>query len=160
MRKWKIASGVVVLLFLAAQLIRPPRTNPSSDPAASFGAVVKPPGRAAHVLARSCGDCHSHATVWPWYSAVAPVSWLVAGDVNDGRAHLNLSRWDVYSAEMSRIRIKSMCRNMAEGEMPPKYYTPLHRAARLNEEDVAAVCSLLVAQNLDGFDVRRAKSGQ
>ena len=120
----------------------PVRPVAPSDPAAAFEAVVKPPAHAASVVARSCRDCHSNQTVWPWYSAVAPASWLVARDVREGRAHLNFSEWNIYGAEMSRLRMKAICEEVTEGKMPPKYYTPLHRNARLTANDVGALCGL------------------
>lgn len=135
--------SVAAIAFLAAQFYQPARTNPPSDPAASFEAVVKPPASAASVIARSCRDCHSNQTGWPWYSRVSPVSWLVASDVKEGRARLNFSQWNLYGPEMSKLRIRAICDAAAKGDMPPKYYTPMHPQARLKEPDVAALCSML-----------------
>ena len=79
---------------------------------------------------RACRDCHSNETVWPWYSNVAPVSWLVASDVYEAREHLNVSDWGRpiqdgdEAAEMLR-----------EGEMPLWFYLPLHPRARLSDAD-------------------------
>lgn len=130
--------GVIVALA-AAQFYRPPRTNPPSDPAASFEALAQAP--ALHrVVQRSCHDCHSNQTVWPWYSRIAPVSWLIAEDVIDGRAHLNFSEWNRFGPEMSRSRMQEACRQMREGEMPPWYYVRMHPSAGLNRAEVAAAC--------------------
>jgi hypothetical protein len=142
MRKLRIAALGLVVVAAGVQLRRPPRTNPPVDPGASFEAVVKPPPDAAALLERSCRDCHSYRTVWPWYSGIAPVSWLVARDVNQGRAHLNLSQWNLYGPEMSALRIGQMCQAVANGDMPPKYYTPLHPEARPGAGGVAAVCGI------------------
>ncbi|MBS1854729.1 MAG: heme-binding domain-containing protein [Acidobacteria bacterium] len=132
-------AGVV---FLAAQFFQPARENPPADPAASFEAVVKPPAHAAAVIERSCRDCHSNRTAWPWYSGVSPVSWMVARDVKEGRARLNFSQWNLYGPEMSKLRLRAVCEAAAKGNMPPKYYTPMHPQARLKEPDVAALCGL------------------
>ncbi len=142
MRKLRTAVLLVVVAAAGAQLHRPELTNPPADPGASFEAVVKPPPHAAAVLERSCRDCHTHRTEWPWYSGIAPVSWVVARDVNQGRAHLNLSQWNLYGPEMSSLRISQMCTAIATGEMPPKYYTPLHPQARPGAAGVAAVCGI------------------
>ena len=142
MAKLRWALIALILLLCVAQLVQPERTNPTSDPAAAFDAVVKPPPHVASVIARSCRDCHSNQTVWPWYSEVAPASWLVARDVREGRAHLNFSQWNIYGPEMSRLRMKAICFEVIEGKMPPKYYTPLHRNARLTAGDVGALCGL------------------
>lgn len=142
MRKLKIGALALVVVGAGAQLHRPERSNPPVDPAATFEAVVKPPPEAAAALDRSCRDCHSNRTVWPWYSGIAPVSWLVTRDVNEGRGHLNLSQWNIYGSEMSALKIGQMCREIATGEMPPKYYTPLHPQARPGASGVAAVCGI------------------
>lgn len=142
MRKLRAVAIGLVLVLAAAQAIRPDRTNPPADPAASFEAMVHPAGPVAEVLSRSCRDCHTHHTVWPWYSKIAPVSWLVVHDVREGRAHMNLSEWNSYSPEKSRKLMRDMCEEVKGGDMPLSYYTPLHPAARLTDKDVAAVCSL------------------
>ncbi len=136
------ALGGAAAVFIAAQFFQPAVANPPSDPGASFAAVVKPPAHAAAVLDRACRDCHSNDTAWPWYSRVAPVSWMVARDVRQGRARLNFSEWNLYGPEMSRLRIKAVCGAAAKGDMPPKYYTPMHPQARLKEPDVAALCGM------------------
>jgi len=142
MRKWKIAVVGLVLALGVAQLIQPERTNPPADPQFSFAALVRPPERVTQILGRSCGDCHSSQTVWPWYSKVSPVSWLIAGDVTEGRSKLNFSQWNIYSPEMSRLRIKAVCAQVKSGDMPPWYYKPMHPGASLSAEDVAAICAL------------------
>lgn len=75
---------------------------------------------------RACADCHSHQTVWPWYSHVAPVSWLVQRDVDEGRSKLNLSLWG--QAEQEADHIQEVIQN---GSMPPRIYLPTHPEARL-----------------------------
>ena len=65
----------------------------------------------------------------------------MASDVNEGRAKLNFSQWNIYSPEMSQKKMRAICKEVTEGGMPLKYYTPLHPAARLNGSDVTALCS-------------------
>jgi hypothetical protein len=141
----KVALSAAVLLG-GMQFLRPVRTNPPADPAASFEALLKPPQETAVVVKRACGDCHSNETVWPWYSKIAPVSWVVADDVKQGRAHLNLSEWNRLSPEMSQTRIREMCREAKEGGMPLFAYRLIHPAAKLSASDVAAICSAPVAK--------------
>ena len=142
MRWWKIAMIVFALAFCVAQFIRPERSNSPADPRASFENAAHPPPLVAGILARACGNCHSDRTVWPWYSKVAPVSWLVASDVSEGRGKLNLSRWTDYSPEKAASKLKAMCSEMRSGDMPPWYYRPVHPEAKLTAEDVAAVCAV------------------
>ena len=138
----KTAVILVVLILGAAQFVQPERANPPADPGASFEAVAKPPHGAGAVVARACRDCHSHQTTWPWYSKISPVSWLVASDVKEGRARLNLSQWNLYGPEMSKIRMGEMCRQAQGGKMPLWQYKLLHSEARLSPADVAALCGM------------------
>lgn len=142
----KYGASVLAVAFIGAQFIQPERTNPPADPSASFEAVAKPPHAAAAVIGRACRDCHSNQTVWPWYSRISPVSWMVAGDVQKGRAKLNFSQWNIYSPEMTRIKLGEICEEMKEGKMPPPYYTPMHPESKLSPAEVAAVCSVPAAQ--------------
>src|SRR6478672_7737844 len=88
-RRWLLwtLTGLFVA-FLAAQIVPVTRVNPPVEGDLTAPADVKA------VLRRACYDCHSNETVWPWYSHVAPVSWLVADDVNKGRRHWNFSTWN------------------------------------------------------------------
>ena len=77
---------------------------------------------------RTCADCHSHETRWPWYAHVAPVSWLVEHDVREGREHFNVSAWDAGPGHADEA-----AHELEEGEMPLWFYTPLHPEARLSD---------------------------
>jgi len=135
------AAGAVLSMGAVLQLFQPDRRNPPEDPAASFEAVAAPPAEVRAVVGRACQDCHSHRTAWPWYSRIAPVSWLVASDVREGRARLNLSEWNRYGGEMAALRLKAMCQEVQRGEMPMWQYRVLHPEARLSTQDAAALCS-------------------
>jgi hypothetical protein len=94
------------------------------------------------IFKRSCFDCHSNETVWPWYSRVAPLSWLVAYDVYEGRQHLNFSTWGEYRAEKQAKLRKEIWESVDEGEMPPLQYFPTHFDARLSEKEKAVIRGL------------------
>lgn len=79
---------------------------------------------------RACGDCHSNETRWPWYSQIAPASWLVQRDVEEGREHLNVSEWGQGEQEADEA-----AEMLEEGEMPLWFYLPLHAEARLTEQE-------------------------
>jgi hypothetical protein len=129
------------VLSLGIQLIRPARTNPPTDPARTLKARVKVPDDLAQVLDRACRDCHSHDTTWPWYSNVAPVSWLLIDHVNHGRRHLNFSDWASYSESEANKRITEICEQVREREMPMASYLWMHSAARLTQDDVDLICA-------------------
>ncbi|HEU5412514.1 MAG TPA: heme-binding domain-containing protein [Candidatus Angelobacter sp.] len=142
MRKMLKASFIVlVLLFLTIQLVKPLRTNPPIDPSREIGAVHPMPPVVSALLQRSCNDCHSNRTVWPWYSTVAPASWVVAHDVNDGREALNLSDWSAYTGEKRQKLAGKMCEEAKGREMPISQYALVHPSARLSATDVQALCS-------------------
>ncbi|MBS2027594.1 MAG: heme-binding domain-containing protein [Deltaproteobacteria bacterium] len=138
-RRWprRLALGLGLCLLLA-QLIRPARTNPPEQGSAPLD------GADAHtrlVLERACLDCHSNRTRWPWYSNVAPVSWLVIHDVNEGRENVNFSEWSRVSPEERGKLLDESCAEVREGEMPPFTYGLVHRDAHLDAADVAAICA-------------------
>jgi hypothetical protein len=128
--KWGIPALVIV--FAALQVVQPARTNPpvKSDFLKATGA---PPDVAAMFHA-ACYDCHSDETRWPWYSYVAPMSWQIAQDVNDGRRHVNLSEWPADNPDLARKRIENMSDEIDDSDMPLKKYTLIHRDARLTAE--------------------------
>ncbi|WP_322508049.1 heme-binding domain-containing protein [Anaerolinea sp.] len=83
---------------------------------------------------RACGDCHSNETAWPWYSRIAPASWLIARDVREGREKLNVSEWGTQKNEADEIR-----EVIENGSMPPWFYLPMHPEARLSAQEKQAL---------------------
>jgi hypothetical protein len=90
-----------------------------------------PPVKAA--LRKACYDCHSNQTRWPWYGAIAPVSWLVAHEVNEGRRRLNFSDWDAYASDPATAsqKLNEIADLVIDGKMAPWYYVAMHPGARL-----------------------------
>ena len=115
--KWLLA---LFVLFVAIQIVRPARTNPPVDPALTLEAHVQVPPDVEAILTRACADCHSNRTQWPWYSNIAPVSWLLTSDVNDGRRHMNLSDWE-HRHQHEESPFDEMCKQTRDGDMPPWY---------------------------------------
>ena len=135
MRRTVRASLAVAAGLVALQLVRVDRTNPPVE--RDIGA---PPDVAA-VLRRACYDCHSHETAWPWYTHVAPLSWLVASDVTEGRLRLNFSRWTAYTSDPGTVQCKldHIVTAVGEIDMPPWHYRLLHAEARLEPEERARI---------------------
>jgi hypothetical protein len=129
--KLKWIAVALVAGFLLLQLTNPARTNP---PVVSDLMATNPPQPPiAATLHAACYDCHSHETRWPWYSRIAPMSWLIANDVNEGRTNLDLSQWPAGSPDRAARRLENMSEEIGNGEMPPKKYTAIHADARLTE---------------------------
>ena len=124
----RVAYGLATA-FVVAQLIPVERTNPPVD----AEIVAEPQVRT--LLRRACYDCHSHETAWPWYTWVAPVSWLVTHDVNHGREELDFSRFESYEAAKQLKSLRESAKEVEEGEMPLWYYVRLHPDARLGDEE-------------------------
>lgn len=143
MSRWVKKILVALPLLLAAmQLIRPARTNPPFDPAQTLQARVPDGQPAVPVINRACRDCHSNETSWPWYSEVAPVSWFLAHDVNEGRREVNFSAWGNYAPDRQRKLLKESCEQVSKGDMPMWIYTVIHTDARLSPADVRSICDL------------------
>ena len=130
-KKLKWIFGALVAGFGLLQLMNPPRTNPPVLPGHDLMAASPPPPPVAAILHAACYDCHSHETRWPWYSHIAPVSWLVAGDVKRGRERLNFSEWPRDLPERAAKRLERISEEVDYKEMPPAKYTLMHPEARL-----------------------------
>jgi Haem-binding domain len=124
----------------AIQIARPARTNPPTDPSRTMAVIARVPPPVQNVLERGCRDCHSNDTRWPWYSNVAPVSWLVIDDVNHGRRHFNYSDWAQYDEDKIPKLLKDICELTRKQEMPLPIYLWLHPGARLSDRDIATLC--------------------
>lgn len=128
----KILFGTLALLIIVFGLMQLVPVDRSNPPVA---ADIPTPPEVKSILRRACYDCHSHETVWPWYSRIAPFSWLIARDVQGGRAELNFSTWTQYSTKEQVKKMKESFEEVAEGEMPPWFYLAVHRDASLSEAD-------------------------
>jgi Haem-binding domain len=136
----KQAAVVFVVVFAAAQLVRPERANPATDISRTIQAHVGTASGLVAVLDRACRDCHSNRTVWPWYTQIAPVSWLMASGVSKGRKAVNFSEWAAYSPEQQRMLLAVSCDDATSGKMPGPY-TLLHPETRLSAQDVETICA-------------------
>ena len=129
MRKYVKRAGLILaVLAVAIQLVPIDRTNPPVT------ADLEAPPEVEAVLRAACYDCHSHETRWPWYSYVAPVSWLVAHDVEEARAELSFSEWGLLDPREQREKRQDIWEEVAEGKMPLAKYRWVHAEARLTEE--------------------------
>ncbi|MCA9510247.1 MAG: heme-binding domain-containing protein [Myxococcota bacterium] len=128
----RIALAAVALLA-AIQLVPVDRSNPPVTSEVPADPATR------EILRRACYDCHSNETRWPWYARVAPVSWLVAHDVEEGREHVNFSTWNEYTAKKQRKKLDEVWEEVEEGEMPLWFYVPLHPDAKLGEADLRAI---------------------
>jgi len=122
-----------ILALVAIQFVPISRTNPTVE------TEIAAPQNVQSILTRSCYDCHSNKTVWPWYSSVAPVSWLVSSDVSGGRHKMNFTTWNRYTVQEQAQKVREIWKQVEPGDMPPWYYLLEHRNARLSTDDKAII---------------------
>ena len=138
MRRTSVSAALVlVAVVLAIQLV-PYGRNHTNPPVTAEPRWDRPQTRALAV--RACFDCHSNDTVWPWYSSIAPVSWLVQRDVDEGRRTLNFSEWDRAQREAHES-----ASTVRKREMPPWFYELRARGARLTAAERSALAAGLAA---------------
>src|SRR5687767_9542075 len=143
--KWVLI--VAVCLLVIAQFKRPAQTNPASDPSLALESHLQLDPKVAAILDRSCNDCHSNKTRWPWYANIAPVSWFVIDHVNHGRSNLNFSEWGRYTPSDAEGMLLDMCEEVKSGAMPLSSYTPLHPGSKLSAEDIKVLCDWTRAES-------------
>ena len=141
-----LGGALVLLTFVLVQSMGPGRTNPAIDEGKRLEATTGVPPEVQSMLRRACYDCHSDETRWPWYSRVAPISWLVVGDVNEARAELNFSRWSEYHRYDRADLLDEACELARNGEMPLPPYVWLHRQAKLSPAELEAFCAWTTAE--------------
>lgn len=122
---------ILVITWIAGAVIAPEK-NPEPQ---YKGTIVSQ--KADEILRKSCFDCHSNETVWPWYSNVPPMSLLVNFDVKEGREHLNFSEWETMSMDDKMEALEESLEEAEEGEMPLPPYLITHPDAKLTSEQMA-----------------------
>jgi hypothetical protein len=142
--KW--AAIVVALAFVCIQFVPTQMTNAAVDESRTVNARLRVTPEVNAILARSCNDCHTQRTRFPWYSRVAPFSWMLAGHIREGRDHLNFSDWAAYDAEEQDLYLQNICRITRRGAMPIPSYLYIHRDAKLSEADVKTLCDWTQAE--------------
>jgi hypothetical protein len=136
----RFAISSLLLVWLFASVLVHPLPHETSDRAGApllLGANAPPP--VVDVFAHACINCHSEKTRWPWYSHVAPASWLVENDVKRARERLNLSRWDLLDAAKQRLLLTAIATVIENREMPLHRYVVFHREVKLSADDSVQV---------------------
>jgi hypothetical protein len=126
---------VLLALFVIIQFFRIDRDTPERQAENDFLVLTNAPSEVSVIMKNACYDCHSYETDYPWYSQIAPISWLLNDHVVEGREHLNFSEWGSYSAKKADHKLEECIEEVDEGEMPLKGYTLLHGDAKLSTEE-------------------------
>lgn len=139
----KVLKYLLIAVFVAAvgiQFVRPDRFTTSDVTDDDITKKLAVPQNVQDIMKRSCFDCHSNHTVWPWYSNIAPFSWLVADDVTKGRKKLNLSEWGKMSQSKQEKKLHDIFDEITEGKMPLDKYVIIHKNAVLTQQDKDVIC--------------------
>jgi hypothetical protein len=135
----KILLLVLAAIFIIIQFIPYGRPSNQASTGKELFKVTDIPQDVGQILKTACYDCHSQLVKFPWYSHVAPVSWLLASDINEGREHLDLSKWGDLSKKDKLKLLDKISEEVGEGNMPLKKYTLIHSEARLTKAERDAI---------------------
>ncbi len=137
----KIIAILVFIGFVGIQFIRPNRTNPPINKAETLEATTNVPENIKAIFNRSCNDCHSNKTVYPWYSNIAPISWKLVEHIEEGRDEMNFSKWGTYSKERKQRKLEKICEEVEERKMPHNQFLWIHWDAKLSDEQIKILCN-------------------
>lgn len=146
MRIVKIILICLAAVFVLIQFVRIDRSNPPIEPSKTLEAVINVPPDIQQILARSCNDCHTHKTVYPWYSNVAPVSWWMKYHIDHSKEHFNMSEFAAYDARRRSRKLEEVCDEVRSSRMPLPSYLIMHRDAALAPTEIDAICAWTEAE--------------
>lgn len=125
---------IILVIFIAMQFLQVEHSNPKTD----IALEIQAPQEIKAILKKSCFDCHSNEAKYPWYSNIAPVSWMISRHVNNARSLVNFSTWESYTQEKKDKKIKEVFRTVYAA-MPLPSYLYMHDEAQLSKEERALV---------------------
>ena len=125
--------GIVCLVFIGLQFIPRPKKNNAA--VSGISPVFQTNPRVLAILEKSCLDCHSNNTTYPWYASVQPLSMWINNHIEEGKDELNFAEFHTYSLKKQQHKLKELVEQVEEGEMPMSSYTLIHRSARLTSEE-------------------------
>lgn len=131
-KKRKILIGLL-LLFIVVQAVQPPKNNGSASGTKDITKTVQVPDSVMHLLKKSCYDCHSNYTSYPWYDRITPVNWWVTNHINEGKRHFNFTSFGEYPPNKMDKKLKEVAETVQKGQMPLNSYLWMHGDAKLNE---------------------------
>lgn len=137
----KISALLIAIGLIGMQFFRIDRSRPPIVDSETLEAAVNVPPDIALILGRSCNDCHSHKTVYPWYANIQPAGWFLKDHIEHGSEHLNFSIFNTYSADKKAKKLDEICEEVKFERMPLPSYLLIHREAVLSDSERQALCS-------------------
>ena len=141
MKKSWIVIAIVLGLLIIIQFFRPEKNDKIVNPQNDIIFAVDMPANVKKKIVNACYDCHSEKTAYPFYNRIAPVSWMLARHIKEGKEHLNFSAWATYDKKKQIKLLNEICEVVTSGEMPLKGYSMMHSKAVMNEREIADICS-------------------
>lgn len=132
---------VLLIAFVIAQFFSPEKNEGDLAELSTFLAETNPPENVKVILETTCFDCHSNNTTYPWYNSITPVNYWLNHHIEDGKKHLDFTKWDSYSLKRKEHKMDELYEEVEHGEMPLNSYTWTHAEANLSEEQIEAVVS-------------------
>jgi len=142
----KIILVVAVVALVILQFFRIDKAGASINESETLETAVSVPPDVSEMLGRSCNDCHTNSTIYPWYSNVQPIGWFLKNHIDEGREHLNFSIFNTYTAKRKAHKLDEICEQMESKEMPLPSYLWIHRDANLTDTERQALCDWAKAE--------------
>lgn len=139
MKPLKKIGLVLVISLVAIQFIQPAHNTGGQVLATDLISIYKPPANVEEVLQTTCYDCHSNNTIYPWYSNIQPIAWLMANHIKNGRKKLNFSDFGSNNVRKQVSKLKEMINQIKDDEMPIASYKWIHKKANLTKEQTALI---------------------
>ena len=130
-----IFTGLVIIQFFRIDKTAPPIVQTET-----LEAAVSVSPDVSQIMVRSCSDCHTNSTIYPWYSNIQPFGWFLKNHIDDGRRKLNFSIFNTYAAKKQAKKLEEICEQVEAKEMPLPSYLWIHRYAVLSESEAKALC--------------------
>ena len=139
-KTWIIIIGIFIFLFIVIQFFPPRKNDKLLNPQDDIVFALEIPTAVKKKIVDACYDCHSDKTVYPFYNNIAPVSWIMANHIREGKAHLNFSEWANYDRKKQMKLLSDICDEVTAGDMPLKGYVFMHSKAVINEKELKDIC--------------------
>jgi exonuclease VII small subunit len=139
----KVIAIVLLVAFVGIQFIPTTRNQSDTVSPTDFMMVNNVPETIQKKLQVSCYDCHSNNTQYPWYNRVQPVAWFLEGHIKEGKAELNFNEWDSLSSRRKKSKLRSIVKQIENGEMPLDSYTLIHSEAAFTEAEAQEIINFI-----------------
>lgn len=133
MKTWKKVLIVILIILIAIQFVRPNKNTSAAAQPANITQLYTTGDDVKTILGKSCYDCHSNNTDYPWYFNIQPVAWWLDSHINEGKNHLNFDEFGNYPAARKYHALEESIEQVKEGEMPLNSYTWIHTDAKLSD---------------------------